>query len=525
MTSIEGAATILVVDDAEANRYLVGTWLRRAGHHVVEAATGTQALERIGEPGIELVLLDVNLPDIDGFTVCDRIKSDPSVAGVPVVLVSATSVAVTDRTRGLAGGADAYLAEPIDPDELVAIVAAMLRYSRARQRTERLAGRLAVLAETTLKLNAARTLDELLVAAARGAARIFDSAAVASAVDHDDTGLSVSVAGAGAPLDVHRGDRVLSHEFSSVLDTRVLHRGLTASWLPPGETAEFLVSTARTRLRRLPTVVAVPAPAGGGLPRSDDEDRDLLSQLGQATALAVEAMRSYAEERTIALTLQRSLLPGRLPHVPGVDIAVRYVPAGATTEIGGDFYEVADLDGRLMVAIGDVTGHSLYAATVMAELRHALRAYASEGHPPAEILERLDAMMRRYHPGTLATVVVLLIDPATGEMTGATGGHLPPLLVTADGDAQYLPLTGTLLGVQVSRPAASAFTVPPGGSVVLVTDGLVEKRGECIDEGLERLRQASASIDPKLEDYCDRILAGFSGSNDDDIALLVLRRY
>ncbi len=112
-------------------------------------------------------------------------------------------------------------------------------------------------------------------------------------------------------------------------------------------------------------------------------------------ALAVEALQSIDEERRIALTLQRALLPWSLPLVEGVELAARYVPASSKAEIGGDFYEVIELGDKLLVAIGDVMGHSLHAATVMAEIRHAVRAYASEGHPLDEILRQVNILMLR----------------------------------------------------------------------------------------------------------------------------------
>ncbi|TQS40036.1 fused response regulator/phosphatase [Cryptosporangium phraense] len=513
MTSTEPGATVLVVDDAAANRYILSTWLRRAGHRVVEAATGGEALQRVADSPIELVFLDVNLPDLDGYTVCDRIKNDPDAAGVPVVFVSATSVDVADRTRGLSEGADAYLAEPIDPDELVATAQAMLRYSRARQRAERLARRLALLADATLQINAARTVEEVLIAAAAGAFAVFGRPALASAVDHSGTGITV-------------GSRVHRHavlpdpsQFSARPPAEWLQ---AADWLTP-DTA-LTVSAVPSRRRQPPTVLAVPVLE---MPASDAsasaEERDLLSQLGQITALAVDAVRSYAEERSVALTIQRSLLPRDVPAIEGVQVAGRYVPANATAEIGGDFYEVAELDDCVLVAIGDVVGHSLHAATVMAELRHALRAYAVDGHRPSEIIARLDAMMRRYHPGTLATVLLLTVDPRTGAATATTGGHLPPLLVTADG-ADYVPVGGPLLGVGPLERREVTFEIPSGGTIVLVTDGLVESRRAPIDEGMEQLRVLSAVVDESLEDYCDRVLGELAASRgEDDIALLALR--
>jgi len=165
------AGSLLLVDDDEAKRYVLATWLRRAGYGVAEAATGRDALSQVS--AAELVLLDVNLPDMSGFEVCRRIKSDPRTASVPVIQVSSTAVEVADRAHGLTQGADAYLIEPTEPAELLATVTAVLRYSRARHRAERTASRLAELAAVTLDINAAETFDGLAAAAAAGAARIF----------------------------------------------------------------------------------------------------------------------------------------------------------------------------------------------------------------------------------------------------------------------------------------------------------------------------------------------------------------
>ena len=172
----DAPATLLVVDDDQAKRYTLATWLRRAGHTVIEAATGGEALERAG--AAELVLLDVNMPDMSGYEVCRRIKSDPRTAAIPVVQVSATAVTVSDRAHGLTQGADAYLTEPTEPEELLAVVVAALRYSRARQRAERTASLLATLTSSALRINAAETFDGLARAAAAGAARIFAAQAV-----------------------------------------------------------------------------------------------------------------------------------------------------------------------------------------------------------------------------------------------------------------------------------------------------------------------------------------------------------
>ncbi len=158
---------LLLVDDDEAKRYLLATWLRRAGHTVVEAATGREALELVA--GAELVVLDVNLPDISGIEVCRQIKNDARTAAIPVIQVSATAVAVADRALGLTEGADAYLIEPTEPVELLATVTAALRYHRARQRAELTASLLTALTSVTLEVTAARTFDGIARAGAAGA--------------------------------------------------------------------------------------------------------------------------------------------------------------------------------------------------------------------------------------------------------------------------------------------------------------------------------------------------------------------
>ena len=164
----EAPGMLLLVDDDEAKRYVLSTWLRRAGHTVMEVGTGREALAVAATA--DLVLLDVNLPDMSGFDVCRQIKTDPRTAAIPVIQVSATAVEVADRAHGLTQGADAYLVEPTEPEELLATVTAVLRYYRARTRAERTAAMLAALASTTLDINAAETFDGLAAVAAADAA-------------------------------------------------------------------------------------------------------------------------------------------------------------------------------------------------------------------------------------------------------------------------------------------------------------------------------------------------------------------
>ncbi|MBP2336212.1 serine phosphatase RsbU (regulator of sigma subunit)/DNA-binding response OmpR family regulator [Saccharothrix coeruleofusca] len=513
-----GPAHILVVDDFETSRCLTAGRLRRGGHEVTEVVTGAQALRVLGEQDVDLVMLDVRLPDIDGYEVCRRIKADPRTSAIPVIHVSATPVGTDTRTAGLNRGADAYLTEPVDPDELLATVEVSLRPYRARRLAERLADRLARLTAATLRVNGAATFAELAAAAATGTAEVFGTSAVVLVGNTDNAVCAARADGAGAG-GVKVTTRTLVAPVLREVAVAAEHADLAVVTDFPGrEGMATAVAMARGKSRRAPVCVAVEAAAA-----ATDEDRGLLRQLAQTTALAADALRAFAEEHDLALALQRGMLPQSLPEDTGLPMAVRYVPASATAEVGGDFYEVTELDGKLLVAIGDVCGHSITAATIMGEVRHALRAYAVEGHDPVALLTRLDRMLERFHPlRGLTTVCLLLVDLEGGTMTVANAGHVPPLVADAAG-ARYLEVAGPLLGVGLPHPPASVVPLPPGTLVVLTTDGLVERSGVDLDEGMELLR-AAVSWDDDGEELCDRLIERFGRDKRDDIALLVFRR-
>ncbi len=506
------AATVLVVDDSATKRYLLVSWLTRAGFTVRQAESGGEALEMLPGSDVELVVLDVKLPDMSGFDVCEKIKTDPAYGALPVVHVSAHAVDVVDRTQGLNRGADAYLVEPIEPDELIATAQAVLRYYSARRRAESLAARMVRLAETTLQINTATTLTGLLEAAAQGAYDIFGGPVVVLAETVDGEGVAV----AGSPPVV----RPWSLPEGNVAVGSLVRTDEAADWdvatWPEGESVA--VAAARLRPDRSPIYVAVPS-------SSQNPGFPVLRQLSQTVAAAVEAQRSYDEEHRIAVTLQRSLLQSHLPDVPGLELAMRYEPAAAQTEVGGDFYELTMIDGRLLVAIGDVAGHSLHAATVMAEVRHAVRAYAVEGHSPGTVLCLVNKFMRTVLPEDSATICLLTLEPATGRIQMASAGHLPPLMLTAEG-TQFVEPHGPLLGINAPRPDDFEFVLPVGGTLVLYTDGLVERRDADIDVGLAALANAAGSVEPSLDAFCRRLMVelGGAGQQADDIAVVALRR-
>ncbi len=517
-------ATVLVVDDDEAKRYILTTWLRRAGHTVIQAATGGEALEKVEE--VELVLLDINMPDMSGYEVCRRIKADPRTAAIPVIQVSATAITVSDRAAGLTQGADAYLTEPTEPDELLAVVVAALRYSRARQRAERTASLLAALTSSTLRINAAGTFDGLARAAAAGAARIFAAPAVLILEMPDGQVRRMSAspqhpepAQRGGPLGL--ADQVAGH----VLSARAANAATMVSrddWLRlvPDSTlrCDVCLAAARVKPDRPPVAIAIER---DGVP--GEEEQQILRQLVQSVALAVAALRSYAEEHLVALTLQRSFLPAALPEVPGLAMSYRYIPASDQAEVGGDFYEALRYRDKVLVAIGDVQGHSLHAATVMGELRHALRAFAIEEHSPLAITGLVNEVLMRYHPGIIATLCLALLDPASGELQTVNCGHMPLLLVDGAG-ATYLGEGGLLLGVPMHEPHVETTFLPVGGTVLLMTDGLVEERNVFLDVNLEKLRVAAQEVSgADVEAFSNHLMSIF-GPREDDVAMIALRR-
>ncbi|GAA4702554.1 hypothetical protein GCM10023215_47310 [Pseudonocardia yuanmonensis] len=510
----DGDTTVLVVDDNAGNRYVAASWLRRAGYRVLEAATGTEALDRVARDPIDVVLLDVGLPDMSGFEVCERIKSDPALSR-PVIHLSATAIRGQDRAQGLTRGADAYLVEPVEPDELRATVWSVLRYHRARAAAERLAARLAGLSRATMAMNAAVDFDELASTIASGAAALAEAPAAALVAASDRTVRRAVVDPTDPADDTPRCDSVpppLLERLAGPLPDGPV----AVSWAAAADGPDEPASALRFGFRsgRVAIVLRVP--------ELSTELRDLLAQLGNAAALAVDSLQLYVEEHTLALTLQRAFLPSGPIAPAGLEVAVRYVPAAQNTEIGGDFYEVVELgEGRLLLAIGDVSGHSIHAATVMVELRHALRAYAVEGHGPSAILTRLEDMLRQYHPREFATVCVMVLDTAQNVVTVANAGHLAPLLASPEGTVP-LAVRGPMLGLRRAHEADSVLALPPRWTLVLYTDGLVEKRGVDLDEALEELR-AAVSVDPAPEELGDRLLGRFAGVREDDIALLILR--
>jgi serine phosphatase RsbU (regulator of sigma subunit)/anti-sigma regulatory factor (Ser/Thr protein kinase) len=274
-------------------------------------------------------------------------------------------------------------------------------------------------------------------------------------------------------------------------------------------------------------VIALRSSAGSNRVLTLD-DAALVEELGRRAAVAVEHARLYASQRSAAETLQRSLLPEVLPEIPGVEIASRYLPGGPDVDVGGDWYDVLALpDGRLALVMGDVVGRGVPAASLMGQLRNGLRAYIVEGRSPSQVLVLLNRLLRDV--GTthqMATLVVMVLDPETGELRYANAGHPPPL-VENDGLTQFLEdAVGVPLGaIGHAEYSEAAYGLTPGSTLILYTDGLVEDRSMPLDVGFDRLRASLRTGPDDLDAMCEHLAACVSGaeSAQDDVAILAVR--
>ncbi|MEU1135030.1 SpoIIE family protein phosphatase, partial [Streptomyces sp. NPDC005900] len=281
-----------------------------------------------------------------------------------------------------------------------------------------------------------------------------------------------------------------------------------------------------------------------------ERDRALAVELAARAAVCIDNARLYRREHERALILQRSLLPPGDPEASGLDIACRYLPGNAATEVGGDWFDVIELPGhRTALVVGDVMGRGLRAAVAMGELRTAVRTLALLDLEPAEVLSALDEIARGLgNPAGpqqntraarkaadadlsevyLATCVYAVYDAVTRRCTFANAGHLPPVLVES-GDPDRLALMldvppGLPLGVGGEPFEDVEVELPEGALLALYTDGLVESRDHPLDEGLNAFVRALGDAPPALEDVCDHVLNSLhTHHGEDDIALLMAR--
>ncbi|MFJ9351214.1 SpoIIE family protein phosphatase [Streptomyces sp. NPDC101237] len=257
----------------------------------------------------------------------------------------------------------------------------------------------------------------------------------------------------------------------------------------------------------------------------DEDDLALACELASSAALSIDNAVLHQHIRSTAETLQRTLLPQLSPRHPGLEVAARYRPAQAFSEVGGDWFDVIPLDGeRTALVVGDVMGSGISAATTMGRLRTATSTLADLGLDPARILTHLDKIIQGLDP-YLATCVYAIYDPQDRRLHVACAGHLPPVLKRAGGSPELLELpTGTPLGVGGVPFETTTIGLHPGDQLILYTDGLVETREDPIDERLDDLLRLLSPPDLSIEDTCDRLLQELRApSSHDDVALLIAR--
>jgi hypothetical protein len=268
-----------------------------------------------------------------------------------------------------------------------------------------------------------------------------------------------------------------------------------------------------------------------------EQDEFLAAEIGRRAGVALANARLYGQQRTAAVTLQRSLLTV-LPEPDHLHITARYLPASGGVEIGGDWYDAFVLDdGATNIVIGDILGHDLTAAAHMGQVRNLLRGIAADRlQPPSDIIDRLDHALASLDVGALATCLLARVEQSAGQaeeglrtLRWTNAGHPPPVLVGADGEIRLLDEPGDLmLGVAADLPRHDhTTTIRPGDTIWLYTDGLVERSDQSLDQGLARLRRTLAAVaDLPLDEACDTLLARMlPDGHPDDVALLAVRAH
>ncbi|OIK07616.1 hypothetical protein BIV23_03525 [Streptomyces monashensis] len=266
-----------------------------------------------------------------------------------------------------------------------------------------------------------------------------------------------------------------------------------------------------------------------GTPFTND-DEDLLEALASAAGISLENASLYERLKRAAEHFQRRMLPV-LPDLAPLQAAARYEPASELLRIGGDWYDAMVLpDGATCVVVGDVTGHDVEAAPPMGQIRNMLRALVGDRYgPPGVIVSRLDRALTMLENPPTATLVLGRIENRRGKYTfgWSNAGHLPPLLICADGDTRYLTPSrhGIPVGIDASVPRFTHETpLPPASTLLLFTDGLVERRDQDIDTGLNDLAEQAARLaTAPLDELCDALTTRPGQTFDDDVAVLALR--
>jgi serine phosphatase RsbU (regulator of sigma subunit)/CheY-like chemotaxis protein/anti-sigma regulatory factor (Ser/Thr protein kinase) len=540
----EAPVSILLVDDHRENLTALRAVLEPLGERLICAESGVQALRVLLREEIALILLDVRMAEVDGLETARIIRARPGTRHIPIIFLTAQASEVGEIALAYATGAVDYVVKPFEPEILRAKVAVFVelyrerservRQSHARAEAEAVARTirtLQILSDTAL---AHLELDALVAELLERTVTLFAiDAAVMLLRDEDGRGLVPAGHHGGGPVipsPVRVGTGVLGRvaaERRPVLLAREemgeVFSPAVSPPVPPGPYSVAVVPLA-TRSDVVGLLIA-----SSDKRELQDSDLELLGLAAERIAVAIDHVQRFAQGREVVETVQRSLLPSRLPHHPRLQLAARYIPSGLAPQIGGDWYDAIELDAdRTAVMMGDVVGHGVRAAATMSELRNALRAFAVEGHGPAAALNQLDRVVRATRgPGMVATVLFLVIDADRGTLTLARAGHPPPALRSADGRVRFLESEGRPpIGIDtLSATTETQVPFEPGDTLVLFTDGLVERRDEDLGRGLDRLSDELAQAPGEAEAICDHLLSGTVGEHaaQDDLAMLVVR--
>ncbi|MBB5135884.1 PAS domain S-box-containing protein [Thermocatellispora tengchongensis] len=452
----------------------------------------------------------------------------PACRAVPNAVVS--PISVQGRVLGAltlvgSAGRPAYEREDrLFAAELARRLGLHLDYTRllhvervARRDVERAAARTARLQEITADLSGALTADEVATVIVRHVMPITGTSALVSMPDESRTLVTIAVSG-DEPRDRDGFPGELPGELARVMRDRmpcwhaVTSEGRGYALLPMAVEDQVL------------GVLGVRLPEGRRLTGAEQDELIAIAGLG---GRAAQRAGRFDIEHRAAATLQHSLLPERLPCVPGLDTWASYITAASDTTIGGDWYDLLPLeDDRIAVVIGDVSGHGVAAAAVMGQIRSSLSAYLMEGHDPGQALVRTARMAEALEPDLMVTVCCGVLHLESGILEYANAGHPPPLVCRSDGHVGYLrSAVSPPLGIGEREPYQTfREPLPPGTTLVLYTDGLIERRGESIDEGMTRLAERLAESRGDLKELGKRLLLPMLGvEGTDDTALLLVR--
>ena len=500
---------VLVVDDNADIRTYVSSLLS-SQYDVSTAVDGRDGLEQALADPPDLVLTDVMMPRLGGFGLLDALRGDASTVDVPVVMLSARA-GEEGTLEGLEAGADDYLVKPFAARELMARVHANLELDRVRRSREQLE-RSQTLLDQTQRLARVGSWELDLETGSIRSSEEFRRLLGLSAGEIAELGFPGVVEAVVHPDDLER----------------VVQTLLRAT---PGEGIQYEARALRPGGDE--TIISVHAEvveAGDdGRPRllrGSLQDITARRAAEEALARAAADAEAATREHAIADALQRSLLPQQSFDLEHLEVATYYRAGVEGTQVGGDWYDVIELGGgRTALVVGDVMGRGVQAAAVMGQLRAAVRAYSRLDLPPADLLEFLDGIVRDLGPDQIVTCLYAVFDPADRTLRFANAGHLPPIVVgTADGATVLGAAEDPPLGVGLYNLRQDEITLAPGATVVLYTDGLVERRGEDLDAGIESLRSLSSQLTGSLADAPEALVAGrLPEGPDDDVAVLVAR--